>query len=62
MKNVVNLDELKLEHGARGDRFEWRGARIGPLVGARDLGYSYDVLPPGKANRVKAATRLKKTK
>ena len=48
MKNVVNLDELKLEHGAKGDKFEWRGVRIGPLVGARDLGYSYDVLPPGK--------------
>ena len=48
MKNVINLDELKLEHGAKGDKFEWRGARIGPLVGARDLGYSYDVLPPGK--------------
>src|SRR5205085_11864075 len=48
MKNVINLDELKLEHGAQGDRFEWHSARIGPLVDARQLGYSYDVLPPGK--------------
>jgi uncharacterized cupin superfamily protein len=48
MKNVVNLDELKLEHGSKGDKFEWRSARIGPLLGARDLGYSYDVVPPGK--------------
>src|SRR6476620_12538053 len=48
MKNVINLDELKLEHGARGDTFEWHSARIGPLLGARALGYSYDVLPPGK--------------
>ena len=48
MKNVVNLDALKLEHGAKGDKFEWNSARIGPLLGARDLGYSYDVLPPGK--------------
>src|SRR5207253_2364586 len=48
LKNVVNLDELKLEHGAKGDEFEWHSARIGPLVGARQLGYSYDVLPPGK--------------
>jgi uncharacterized cupin superfamily protein len=48
LKNVVNLDELKLEHGAKGDRFEWNSARIGPLVGARDLGYSFDILPPGK--------------
>jgi uncharacterized cupin superfamily protein len=48
MKNVVNLDELKLEHGSNGDKFEWRSARIGRLLGARDLGYSYDVVPPGK--------------
>jgi uncharacterized cupin superfamily protein len=45
---VVNLDELELEHGAHGERFEWNGARIGPKLGARDLGYSYDVIPPGK--------------
>ena len=47
MKNVVNLDELKLESFSRGT-FGSRGARIGPLVGARQLGYSYDVVPPGK--------------
>lgn len=45
---VVNLDELKLEHFARGDKFEGRAVRIGPLLGAKDLGYSYDVVPPGK--------------
>ena len=48
-QRVVNIDELQLEHGARGDKFEWRSARIGPRVGAKDLGYSYDVLPAGKA-------------
>jgi uncharacterized cupin superfamily protein len=48
MKNVINLDELQLEHGANGDKFEWNSVRIGPLVGAKDLGYSYDVVPPGK--------------
>ena len=45
---VVNLDELKLEHGSNGDKFEWQSARIGKLLGAKDLGYSYDVVPPGK--------------
>ena len=45
---VVNIDELKLEHWEKGDRFASDGARIGPLVGAKDLGYSYDVVPPGK--------------
>ena len=47
-ERVVNADELQLEHGAHGDRFEWRSARIGPRLGAKDLGYSYDVIPAGK--------------
>ncbi|MGC1816791.1 MAG: cupin domain-containing protein [Casimicrobiaceae bacterium] len=45
---VVNIDELKLEHFAKGDKFECDAARIGPLLGAKELGYSYDVVPPGK--------------
>lgn len=45
---VVNLDELKLEPFTRGDAYESRSARIGPLLGAKGLGYSYDVVPPGK--------------
>ena len=45
---VINIDELKLEHFAKGDAFECNAVRIGPLVGARDLGYSYDIVPPGK--------------
>jgi uncharacterized cupin superfamily protein len=47
-KRVVNIDELKLEHFEKGARFACDAARIGPLVGAKDLGYSYDVVPPGK--------------
>ena len=49
-QRVVNLDELQLEHGSHGDKFEWRAARIGPLLGARQLGYSYDVVQPGKVS------------
>src|SRR5574341_267950 len=45
---VVNLAELKLEHFTQGGGFESRYVRIGPLLGAKDLGYSYDVVPPGK--------------
>ena len=44
----VNIDELKLEHFAKGDKFESNSVRIGPVLGAKDLGYSYDVVPPGK--------------
>ena len=47
---VVNLDEVELAHEKHGERFETRCARIGPLVGAKDLGYSYDVVPPGKCS------------
>ena len=45
---IVNIDELKLEHFTKGDKFECHAVRIGPLLGAKDLGYSYDVVPPGK--------------
>jgi uncharacterized cupin superfamily protein len=45
---VVNIDEVKLEHFTKGDRYESDAVRIGPLIGAKDLGYSYDVVPPGK--------------
>jgi uncharacterized cupin superfamily protein len=47
---VVNLDELKLEHFEKGEKFESDAVRIGPLLGAKDLGYSYDVVPPGKCS------------
>ena len=47
-ERVLNLDQLELEHGANGDKFEWNSARIGAKLGAKDLGYSYDVVPPGK--------------
>ena len=45
---VANIEDLKLEHFTQGSTFESRSARIGPLLGAKDLGYSYDVVPPGK--------------
>jgi uncharacterized cupin superfamily protein len=47
-KRVVNIDELKLDHFEKGETFGCHYARIGPLLGAKDLGYSYDVVPPGK--------------
>ena len=47
-KLVVNLDELKLEHFEKGETFAADYARIGKRLGAKDLGYSYDVVQPGK--------------
>ena len=45
---VVNIDELTLEHFEKGDAFESNSVRIGRQLGAKELGYSYDVVPPGK--------------
>ena len=47
-QRVANVDELALEAFEKGGTFASRGVRIGPLLGAKDLGYSYDVVPPGK--------------
>ena len=45
---VINITDLKLQHFEKGEKFECSAVRIGPLLGAKDLGYSYDVVPPGK--------------
>lgn len=47
-ERVINIDELKLEPFTQGDKFASAGMRIAPLLGAKDLGYSYDVIQPGK--------------
>jgi uncharacterized cupin superfamily protein len=46
--NVINIDELPLEDFRHGEHYESRCLRVGRLLGAKDLGYSYDVVPPGK--------------
>ena len=50
MNNVINIDALALEHFAQGDKYESNSTRVGRLLGAKDLGYSYDVVPPGKSS------------
>ena len=49
-QRVVNIDELDMEHFEKGEKFASFSARIGPVVGAKDLGYSYDVVQPGKCS------------
>ena len=34
-QRVVNIDELQLEHGSKGGKFEWRSARVGPTSTGR---------------------------
>lgn len=47
-QRVVNIDELKLESFSKGESFASASARVGPVVGASQLGYSFDVVQPGK--------------
>jgi uncharacterized cupin superfamily protein len=47
---VINIADIKLQHFSQGDKFESSAERVGPLLGAKDLGYSYDVVPPGKSS------------
>jgi len=47
-KRVINIDELELDDFRKGEQYASRCKRIGPIVGAKDLGYSYDIVPPGK--------------
>ena len=37
-QRVVNIDELKLEHGTKGAKFEWNTARVGIAKGYEDGG------------------------
>lgn len=48
MKPIVNLDDVPLEDYSHGEKFAVRDGGIGPLVGARQLGCSLLVVPPGK--------------
>ncbi|GAC1351510.1 MAG: cupin domain-containing protein [Polyangiales bacterium] len=48
MKPILNVDEVTLEHYSHGDRFEVRDGPIGDRIGAKLLGYSLAVVPPGK--------------
>ena len=48
MKPIVNLADLTPEHVAHGEKFEVHDAPISPAVGAKQLGYSLAIVPPGK--------------
>jgi len=47
-QRVVNIDELKLEHFEKGEQYASESARVGQPMGAKELGFSYDEVPPGK--------------
>lgn len=45
---LVNLADAKLEPESHGENFASSEARLGPLIGARQLGCTLIVVPPGK--------------
>jgi uncharacterized cupin superfamily protein len=55
-KPVVNIADIELESrpaafaatGPAADRYDARMARIGPRIGAQQLGYNVTAVPPGK--------------
>jgi uncharacterized cupin superfamily protein len=46
--SILNLDDVPLERHTHGEAFDALDARIGPLVGARQLGCSLTVIAEGK--------------
>jgi len=48
MKPIINLDDAPLEHHSHGEKFECLDGPLGPSVGAKQLGCSLTVVPPGK--------------
>lgn len=44
----INLADVPLRDHSHGDSFEARLGRIGPLIGAKDLGCQLHIVPPGK--------------
>jgi uncharacterized cupin superfamily protein len=48
VKPIINLDEVRFERVSHDDKFDALDGGVGPLVGARQLGYSLMVVPPGK--------------
>ncbi len=46
---IVNIDELTMKHDRKGSRFEDSAGRIGGVLGMKELGAQYIVVPPGKS-------------
>lgn len=47
--SAVSISELRLKHWAQGKFYEGSDTSFGALLGLRDLGISYNEVPPGKS-------------
>ncbi len=45
---IINIDNLKYMDFGDGGKFAAKLGRIGPAIGAKQLGYNLTVVPPGK--------------
>lgn len=48
MKPIINLSDVELKEFGNGAEFEARLGRIGPIIGAQQLGVMLHVVPAGK--------------
>lgn len=48
MNPIVNINDVELKEFGNGAEFEARLGRIGPIIGAEQLGATLHVIPPGK--------------
>lgn len=48
MTHIIHVDDVPLEHHAHGARFEARDGSVAQQIGAKLLGCSLTVVPPGK--------------
>ncbi len=49
-KPIVNIADLELESYEKGSLYAGSDRRIGPLIGLKDLGVTYNEVPPGKSS------------
>ncbi len=47
-KPLLNIADVPLRDNGHGDMFQAKLGRIGPLIGAKNLGCSLTIVPPGK--------------
>lgn len=48
VKPIINLEDVTLDPFKHGDKYEVGDGAIAPFIGAKLLGYSLAVVPPGK--------------
>ena len=49
MKPIVNIVDLEMKASSKGSRFANKAGRLGGVLGMKELGAQYIVVPPGKS-------------